>query len=67
MARAPLFSTELSGSPALVVLLCNHCPYVRRIETRLGEVVASFPGLNTVGICTNDITAYPEDASDRLA
>jgi hypothetical protein len=64
---APFSSTELSGSPALVVFLCNHCPSGRHIETRLGEVVASFPGLNTVGICTNDITAYPEDAPDRLA
>ena len=64
---AAFSSTELSGSPALVVFVCNHCPYVRHIETRLGEVVASFPGLNTVGICTNDITAYPEDAPDRLA
>ena len=30
-------------------------------------MVALFPGLNTVGICTNDITAYPEDAPGRRA
>jgi hypothetical protein len=64
---AQFVSTEMPEAPALVTFLCNHCPYVRHIEIRLGELLASFPALATVGICTNDSVAYPEDAPVRLA
>jgi peroxiredoxin len=58
---------DLADAPAvLVVFLCNHCPYVRHIETRLGEVLAELPDLAVVGICSNDADAYPEDAPPGL-
>lgn len=59
---------ELADASALLVaFLCNHCPYVRHIETALGEVLAGYPSLAVVGICTNDADAYPDDRPDRLA
>lgn len=76
---APDFSlADLSGatvslgdfadaSALLVAFLCNHCPYVKHVETRFGEVVAAYPDLATVGICTNDAEAYPDDAPEHLA
>ena len=60
-------SRDLAGAPALVMFLCNHCPYVRHIETRLGEVLHEFDDLNAVGVCCNDANAYPDDAPERLA
>jgi peroxiredoxin len=55
-------------SPALLVaFLCNHCPYVRHVESELGRVLARHPGLDVVGICSNDAEAYPDDAPDHLA
>ena len=59
--------TNLAGTPALVMFLCNHCPYVRHVETRLGEVLHEFADLPAVGICSNDAVAYPDDAPERLA
>jgi hypothetical protein len=54
-------------APALLVaFLCNHCPYVRHIESALGEVVADLPGLGVVGICSNDARAYPADGAAGL-
>lgn len=52
----------------LVVFLCNHCPYVQHIETVLGEFAAEYleKGLAVVGICSNDVDNYPEDATDEL-
>jgi peroxiredoxin len=59
---------EFAAAPALLVaFLCNHCPYVRHIETVLGRVLARFPDLAVVGICTNDAEAYPEDRPEALA
>jgi len=60
-------SRDLAGAAALLMFLCNHCPYVRHIETRLGEVLREFGDLAVVGVCCNDADAYPDDAPERLA
>ncbi|MEU1544831.1 thioredoxin family protein [Nocardia sp. NPDC005745] len=54
------------GPGLLVVFACNHCPYVKHIEAALGELVDSLPSMPTVAICTNDASAYPDDAPLRL-
>ncbi|HET6918826.1 MAG TPA: thioredoxin family protein [Jiangellaceae bacterium] len=59
---------DLAAAPALLVaFLCNHCPYVRHVETELGRLLARYPSVAVVGICTNDAEAYPEDRPERLA
>lgn len=59
--------SDYANAPALlVVFLCNHCPYVRHIEARLGRVLADLPDLAVVGICSNDTDAYPQDAPPGL-
>jgi peroxiredoxin len=57
---------ELTG-PMLVAFLCNHCPYVRHVEARLGEVLGAVEGLSVVGVCSNDAEAYPDDSPEHLA
>ncbi len=55
-------------SPALLVaFVCNHCPYVKHVEATFGQLVADYPALAVVGVCTNDAEAYPDDAADHLA
>jgi peroxiredoxin len=61
--------SDLSGAPALLVaFLCNHCPYVRHIEATFGPLTTELAaaGLATVGVCSNDATAYPDDGPDGL-
>lgn len=60
---------ELTGSPLLVAFLCNHCPYVKHIESQLARFAAEYRdrGLVTVGICSNDTDAYPDDDEAGLA
>jgi len=59
--------TDFGDAPALLVAFpCNHCPYVRHIESTLGEVIADLPGLGVVGISSNDARAYPEDGAAGL-
>lgn len=37
---------DFTAAPALLVaFLCNHCPYVRHIETALGTVLSRYPDL----------------------
>lgn len=56
------------GKPLLVVFMCVHCPYVKHIETALGELTSEYAakGINTVGISSNDIVQYPGDAPEHM-
>jgi peroxiredoxin len=61
---------EATGAPALVVLfLCAHCPYVKHIEDRLGQVTGDLidRGVTVVGIQSNDVTTYPQDGPEGMA
>lgn len=59
---------DVAAPVLLVAFLCNHCPYVKHVESELGRVTAEFAdrGVATVGICSNDTDAYPEDDAERL-
>lgn len=61
--------TDFGDAPALLVLfLSNHCPYVRRIESGLGAVLAEYGrrGVAAVAICSNDAERYPDDDAAHL-
>ncbi len=60
-------SDTLSGRPALVTFVCNHCPYVKHVERVFAEVVRAHPRLQVVAICSNDAQGYPDDAPEHLA
>ena len=60
---------DFAGAPALLVMfLCNHCPYVRHIRDALASATCEFQerGVAVVGINSNDIVAYPDDAPERM-
>src|SRR5919204_6461055 len=60
---------DLDGPALLVMFLCNHCPYVRHVERALGALVATYAerGVAAVGICSNDLDAYPDDGPEGMA
>ena len=53
----------------LVVFMCNHCPYVKHIYEELAKLGTDCHGLGIgmVGIMSNDIENYPDDAPDKMA
>src|SRR5437764_7505647 len=56
-------SDSFSDAPALlVVFMCNHCPFVRHIRSRLAELAKDYQqrGVAVVGINANDANNYPE-------
>lgn len=57
------------GKNGLVVMfICNHCPYVKSIQTRLVEDVLKMQafGVNAVAIMSNDVQEYPEDSYPNM-
>ncbi len=61
--------SDFSDKKALVVMfICNHCPYVKAIESRLITLARKIQNLGgeVVGICSNDPSDYPEDSFENL-
>lgn len=47
----------------LVVVMCNHCPYVQAVDDRINALAKAFAGrCDLVAISPNDAQAYPEDS-----
>ncbi|HEY9640910.1 MAG TPA: thioredoxin family protein, partial [Coleofasciculaceae cyanobacterium] len=51
-----------------VIIMCNHCPYVRLYLDRLKQIQAEFQaqGFTLIGINANDDQSYPEDSFDQM-
>ena len=62
-----LWSRDDFHTPALLlVIMCNHCPYVQAVEGRLDTLARAYAGrCAVVGINPNDAVAYPEDSFDK--
>jgi peroxiredoxin len=56
-------SSDLVGQAVMVVFICNHCPYVKHIGKRLGELGSQYhqQGVNFIAINSNDVANYPDD------
>src|SRR3974377_937272 len=53
---------------ALVVFICNHCPYVKASINRIVAEAKALRaiGIGTIAIMPNDTEAYPEDSFDNM-
>lgn len=53
---------------AVVVFICNHCPYVKAITERLvaAAAVLKREGISFVAICSNDAETHPEDSFENM-
>lgn len=52
----------------LVMLICNHCPYVKAIIDRLVVDAKELQtqGIGVAAIMSNDVSAYPEDRPEKM-
>jgi len=63
-----LWSLHDVHTPALlVVVMCNHCPYVQAIDDRLNALAKAQVGSCTViAINANDAVTHPEDSFEAM-
>jgi peroxiredoxin len=62
-------SDTLLGKPAVVIFICNHCPYVKHIRDGLAELgrFCQARGVGMVAISSNDAVTYPDDSPEAMA
>lgn len=60
---------ELKSDKATVIMfICNHCPFVKHIQTQLVKVAEHYSkqGIHFIAISANDPIEYPQDAPDQM-
>lgn len=62
-------SESLVGKPAVVIFICNHCPYVKHIREGLADFgrMCRERGVAMLAISSNDAVAYPADGPEEMA
>ena len=61
-------STSLSNrKPSLIMIICNHCPYVIHYHEELKRMNSDFgDNIDFVAISSNDIINYPQDGPEQM-
>jgi len=57
-----------SSVATVIMFLCNHCPYVKHIQTKLVEVAKAYQqkGVTFIAISSNDVQKYPADSPEKM-
>ncbi len=57
-----------SKTATVVMFICNHCPYVKHIQTKLAAVAKSYQqkGIQFIAINANDATKYLADSPEKM-
>ncbi len=52
----------------LVMFICNHCPYVKAVRSRIIRDVSELArhGIGAIAINSNDASRYPEDSFENM-
>jgi len=61
---------DFADAPALLVIfMCNHCPFVKHVADELARLVQAYQqrGVAVVGINSNDVESFPDDAPAKMA
>ncbi len=62
--------SDYADAPVLLVIfMCNHCPFVKHLADGLAKLAREYqpPGVAVVGINSNDVENYPDDAPAKMA
>ncbi|MBI5447305.1 MAG: thioredoxin family protein [Gammaproteobacteria bacterium] len=61
-------SSLRSDLATVIVFSCNHCPYVKHIQTEFLNTVKKYQekGVTFVAINSNNVIRYPDDAPEKM-
>lgn len=61
--------SDLKSDIATVIMfICNHCPYVKHVQSELVRLAKDYQpkGISFIAISSNDIEEYPEDSPEEM-
>ncbi len=60
---------DVKGNNGLVVMfICNHCPFVKAISSKLARDMKELAGegIGSIAIMSNNVAEYPEDSFENM-
>ncbi|MAH58561.1 MAG: thioredoxin family protein [Synechococcus sp. ARS1019] len=61
-------SADLDQRPALLMVLCAHCPFVKHVEPELSRLEQDYGSrIQMIGISSNSLITHPQDGPKQLA
>lgn len=65
--KVPLFSSLKPSEINVVMIICNHCPYVKFRMPAISKFVDDYKNIvNIIAVNSNDNTSYPEDGPEYM-
>jgi len=66
--KSHTMSDYLGDKGLLLMFICNHCPYVKRIADRLAADTSTLieEGIKVLAVMSNDYNDYPEDSPENM-
>ena len=64
-----LYSTlNLKNKNTVVMIICNHCPYVIHYHDEIKKIINDYikNNIRFIAISSNDINNYPDDSPDKM-
>jgi thiol-disulfide isomerase/thioredoxin len=60
--------TLKSDKATVIMFICNHCPFVKHIQTTLAEMARAYQAkdIRFIAINSNDVANYPDDSPDNM-
>lgn len=57
-----------SDKATVVMFICNHCPYVKHVQSGLVELANDYipKGVSFIAINSNDVSKYPDDSPANM-
>lgn len=57
-----------SDTAAVIMFICNHCPFVLHIKDELAQLALDYQplGIHFAAISANDVQSYPQDGPDKM-
>lgn len=57
-----------SDHGTVIMFICNHCPYVKHIQTQMVNIANQYQkkGFRFVAINSNDVESYPDDSPENM-
>lgn len=67
--RQVYFPSETKYKATVICFICNHCPFVKHINTGLVDLANDYllQQVQFLAINSNDVTRYPEDAPEHMS
>lgn len=59
---------DFAGKPLVVAFICNHCPFVKHIASKLAEIANEYQDKEVafVAVNSNDVANYPDDSPEKM-